>query len=94
MLLCMCLPDALSDRQPTHKRQPKPSFGQHSHFSLPPEGRRRTCWLIRTIPMSLRSVVNRSKAASMAELSVLLSTTKKFFCASGPGVTCYGLLAT
>ena len=50
----------------------------------------RTCWLIRTMPMSLRSVVKRSKAASMAALSILLSTTRKFFCASGPGVTCCG----
>lgn len=44
--------------------------------------------------MSLRSVVNLSKAASMAALSVLLSTTRKFFCASGPCVTCCGDLVS
>ena len=50
--------------------------------------RRHTCWLIRTMPMSLRSVVKRSKVASMVGVSVLLSTTRKFFWESGPGVTC------
>ena len=38
--------------------------------------------------MSLRSEVKRSKAASMALFSVLASTTRKFFCASGGWVTC------
>jgi hypothetical protein len=38
--------------------------------------------------MSLRSLVYRSNACSMAEVSVLWSTTRKFFCASGGGVTC------
>lgn len=47
-----------------------------------------TCWLISTMPMSLRSVVNLSKVASIVALSVLLSTTRKFFCESGGGVTC------
>ena len=48
----------------------------------------RTCWLIRTMPMSFLSVVNRSKASSMVALSVLPSTTRKFFCESGGAVTC------
>jgi hypothetical protein len=48
----------------------------------------RTCWLISRIAMSLRSEVKRSKAASMALFSVLASTTRKFFCASGGWVTC------
>ena len=39
--------------------------------------------------MSFLSVVNLLKASSMAALSVLLSTTRKFFCESGGGVTCY-----
>ena len=48
-----------------------------------------TCWLINKIPMSFLSDVNLSKASSIAALSVLLSTTKKFFCESGGAVTCY-----
>jgi hypothetical protein len=48
----------------------------------------RTCWLISRIAISLRSEVKRSKAASMALFSVLASTTRKFFCASGGWVTC------
>jgi hypothetical protein len=47
-----------------------------------------TCWLINTMPMSFRSVVNRSKVASIVALSVLLSTTRKFFWLSGGAVTC------
>jgi hypothetical protein len=47
-----------------------------------------TCWLIKTIPISFLSVVKRSNADSMAALSVLLSTTKKFFWLSGGDVTC------
>lgn len=39
--------------------------------------------------MSLRSVVNFSKADSMAEVSVLASTTRKFFWLSGGEVTCW-----
>lgn len=39
--------------------------------------------------MSLRSCVKRSKAFSMVDVSVLLSTTRKFFCESGGAVTCY-----
>lgn len=39
--------------------------------------------------MSFLSVVNLSNAASIAEFSVLLSTTRKFFCESGGVVTCY-----
>lgn len=46
------------------------------------------CWFIRTMPMSLRSM-SLSKVDSMVALSVLLSTTRKFFCESGPVVTCY-----
>lgn len=38
--------------------------------------------------MSLRSM-SLSKVDSMVALSVLLSTTRKFFCESGPVVTCY-----
>lgn len=37
--------------------------------------------------MSLRSM-SLSKVDSMVALSVLLSTTRKFFCESGPVVTC------
>lgn len=48
-----------------------------------------TCWLMRTMPISLRSSVNLSNAASMADVSVLLSTTRKFFSASAPAETCY-----
>ena len=48
-----------------------------------------TCWLINKIPISFLSVVNLSKASSIAALSVLLSTTRKFFCESGGCVTCY-----
>ena len=47
-----------------------------------------TCWFIRRIAMSFRSFVKRSNAASMAEFSVLASTTRKFFCESGGCVTC------
>jgi hypothetical protein len=50
---------------------------------------RPTCWLINKIPISFLSVVNLSKASSIAALSVLLSTTRKFFCESGGCVTCY-----
>ena len=39
--------------------------------------------------ISFRSLVKRSKACSIVEVSVFGSTTKKFFCASGGGVTCY-----
>lgn len=35
--------------------------------------------------------VKLSKADSMAAVSVLLSTTRKFFCASAPAVMCYRL---
>jgi hypothetical protein len=45
--------------------------------------------LINKIPISFLSVVNLSKASSIAVLSVLLSTTRKFFCESGGCVTCY-----
>lgn len=38
--------------------------------------------------MSFLSDVKRSKAASMAAVSVLASTTRKFFWLSGGGVTC------
>lgn len=38
--------------------------------------------------MSLRCSVKESKAASMADVSVLPSTTRKFFCESGGLVTC------
>jgi hypothetical protein len=38
--------------------------------------------------MSFLSEVNLSNAASIAALSVLLSTTRKFFCESGGAVTC------
>jgi hypothetical protein len=48
-----------------------------------------TCWLINKIAMSFLSVVNLSKASSIAVLSVLLSTTRKFFWESGGWVTCY-----
>ena len=48
-----------------------------------------TCWLINKIPISFLSFVNLSKASSIAALSVLLSTTRKFFCESGGAVTCY-----
>jgi hypothetical protein len=37
--------------------------------------------------MSLRSM-SLSKVVSIVTLSVLLSTTRKFFCESGPCVTC------
>lgn len=36
----------------------------------------RTCWLIRTMAMSFLSLVNWSKASSIAASSVLLSTTR------------------
>jgi len=39
--------------------------------------------------MSFLSVVNLSNAASIAALSVLASTTRKFFWLSGGAVTCY-----
>jgi hypothetical protein len=39
--------------------------------------------------MSFLSSVNLSNAASMAALSVFPSTTRKFFCESGGGLTCY-----
>lgn len=60
-------------------------------FSLAQPVQQRTCWLISRIAMSLRSEVKRSKAASMALFSVLASTTRKFFCASGGWVTCCAL---
>lgn len=44
--------------------------------------------------MSFLSSVNFSKADSMAALSVLLSTTRKFFCASAPAVTCYCIISS
>lgn len=50
---------------------------------------RRTCWLMSKMAMSFRSCVYRSKACSMIEVSVLASTTRKFFWASGGSVTCY-----
>lgn len=53
-----------------------------------PDKSGQTCWLINTMPTSLRSSVNRSKAASMDCVSVLLSTTRKFFWPSPPVVTC------
>ena len=39
--------------------------------------------------MSFLSWVYLSKACSIVEVSVLASTTRKFFCASGGWVTCY-----
>jgi hypothetical protein len=39
--------------------------------------------------MSFLLSVKLSKAASMAEVSVFASTTRKFFWASGGAVTCY-----
>jgi hypothetical protein len=47
------------------------------------------CWLISRMAMSLRSWVNLSNAASMAAVSVLASTTRKFFWLSGGCVTCW-----
>lgn len=38
--------------------------------------------------MSFLSCVKRSNAASMADVSVLLSTARKFFSASAPAETC------
>ncbi len=43
--------------------------------------------------MSFLSVVNLSKAASMAAFSVLASTTRKFFWLSGGAVTCWAWLS-
>ena len=37
------------------------------------------CWLINTIAMSFRSLVNLKNVSSMSDVGVLLSTTKKFF---------------
>lgn len=65
---------------------PSPAFNPAQ-----PSPVKRTCWLISRIAMSLRSEVKRSKAASMALFSVLASTTRKFFCASGGWVTCCAL---
>lgn len=48
-----------------------------------------TCWLMSRMPMSFLSLVNLSNAASIAAVSVLESTTRKFFCESGGLVTCY-----
>lgn len=48
-----------------------------------------TCWLMSTMPMSFLSSVNLSNADSIEAVSVLLSTTRKFFWASAPAVTCY-----
>lgn len=53
----------------------------------PPVPMQLTCWLIRTMPMSFL-VVNDSNADSIAAVSVLLSTTKKFFSWSAPVLTC------
>lgn len=39
--------------------------------------------------MSFLSSVNEAKVASIADVSVLLSTTRKFFCASAPFEMCY-----
>lgn len=47
-----------------------------------------TCWLMSTMAISLRSLVNLSKAPSIVASSVLASTTRKFFCESGAEVTC------
>ena len=49
---------------------------------------KRTCWLISNIAMSFLWCVYLSKACSMVEVSVLASTTRKFFWASGGCVTC------
>jgi hypothetical protein len=46
------------------------------------------CWLISKMAISLRCVVKLSNAASMAAVSVLASTTRKFFWLSGGCVTC------
>lgn len=48
-----------------------------------------TCWLIKSIPISFLSDVNLSNASSITDVSVLPSTTRKFFCESGGAVTCY-----
>lgn len=49
---------------------------------------RRTCWFMRTIPMSFLFCVYSSKASSIFRVSVLPSTTRKFLCGVGPAVTC------
>lgn len=67
------------------------SFASVQPSPAQPSPVKRTCWLISRIAMSLRSEVKRSKAASMALFSVLASTTRKFFCASGGWVTCCAL---
>lgn len=66
------------------RRSGSPSATSSTNFDLV----ERTCWLMSRMAMSLRSEVKRSKAASMALFSVLASTTRKFFCASGGWVTC------
>jgi hypothetical protein len=40
------------------------------------------------MPISFLSLVKRTKAASIAAVSVLASTTRKFFWESGGAVTC------
>ena len=46
-----------------------------------------TCWFMRRIAMSFLSRVNLSNICSIVDVSVLASTTRKFFWASGGGVT-------
>lgn len=53
---------------------------------------KRTCWLISRIPISFLVLVNSVNAFSIAAVSVLESTTRKFRVESGGGVTCFGYL--
>lgn len=56
----------------------------HAEFSC----LQHTCWFMSNIAMSFLSSVNRSNADSMVLFSVFWSTTRKFFCESGGGLTC------
>lgn len=81
---CRCRCDAVFCRQPGPRSARRRGHGEHGRHGI----RAPTCWLMRTMPMSFRSWVKWSKVDSMAAVSVLLSTTRKFFCASAPAVMC------
>jgi hypothetical protein len=62
---------------------------QSAYYPCPYGSILHTCWFINRMPISFLSFVNFSNASSIAESSVLPSTTRKFFCESGGAVTCY-----
>lgn len=84
---CRYRPDVLCDRQSVLSISICPLGSR-----LCPPRSLLTCWLMRMMPMSFLEVKD-SKVDSIVAVSVLLSTTRKFFSWSAPVLTCCALVS-